>query len=135
MMEQTRKRSKKRDAILAALRSTKEHPSAEMLYSWLKADMPDLSLGTVYRNLSLFMADGEIMSIGVVNGQERYDATTAPHTHFICESCGRVLDLDMEDSLAGLYRQVERRTRGSVRTHYLTFSGLCSECKRSKTAQ
>ena len=90
---EARKFSKKRAAILEALRHTDEHPSAEMLYSRLKGEFPDLSLGTVYRNLAMFVADGDAVSVGSVGGQERYDAVTAPHAHFICSCCGRVLDV------------------------------------------
>lgn len=53
-MEPTRKRSKKRDAILSCLCSTDTHPSAEWIYHRLKPQIPDLSLATVYRNLALF---------------------------------------------------------------------------------
>ena len=55
---EARKFSRKRAAILEALRGTHEHPSAEMLYARLKSEFPDLSLGTVYRNLAMFVADG-----------------------------------------------------------------------------
>jgi Fur family peroxide stress response transcriptional regulator len=65
--------SKKRDAIYELLASTTCHPSAEWIYRNLKAEYPDLSLGTVYRNLSRFKEDGSIISVGVVDGQERYD--------------------------------------------------------------
>ena len=90
---EARKYSKKREAILEALRNTTEHPSAEMLYARLKPEFPDLSLGTVYRNLAMFIRDGDAVSVGTVAGQERYDADTHPHAHFICSECGRVLDV------------------------------------------
>ena len=73
---EARKYSKKRQAILDALRNTTEHPSAEMLYARLKPEYPDLSLGTVYRNLAMFIRDGAVISVGTVSGQERYDAIT-----------------------------------------------------------
>ena len=73
-MEKTTKQFRKRNAILAYLRQTEDHPSAEMVYNQLKPEIPDLSLGTVYRNLSMFKTNGEIISIGTVNGVERFDA-------------------------------------------------------------
>jgi Fur family peroxide stress response transcriptional regulator len=88
-----RKRSKKREAILEALRSTGSHPGAQWIYERLKPLIPDLSLGTVYRNLSLFREEGRVVSVGVVNGEERFDAITRPHPHWVCEGCGKVLDL------------------------------------------
>ncbi|MEG1632651.1 MAG: transcriptional repressor [Oscillospiraceae bacterium] len=132
-MEATRKYSKKREAILDAIRATKEHPSAEMLYSTLKPLYPDLSLGTVYRNLGVFLGDGEIVSVGSVNGQERYDANTSPHAHFVCLGCGRVIDVDSTEMLSVLYSAVSSATGGVVESHSLTFTGRCAEC-RDKTA-
>lgn len=92
-MEPTRKRSKKRDAILSCLCSTDTHPSAEWIYHRLKPQIPDLSLATVYRNLALFQREGRIISVGVVQNLERFDANVHPHAHFICTQCGCVLDL------------------------------------------
>ncbi len=124
---EARKFSKKRAAILEALRATDEHPSAEMLYARLKTEFPDLSLGTVYRNLAMFVADGDAVSVGTVNGQERYDADTGPHAHFICASCGRVLDV-CSPNLTGIDREVERETGGVVTSRSLSFSGTCARC-------
>ena len=72
-MDTIRKHSKKRDAILNCLRETDAHPSAEWVYSRLKPQIPDLSLGTVYRNLALFKETGEAISLGTVMGLERFD--------------------------------------------------------------
>ena len=124
---EARKFSKKRAAILEALRSTQEHPSAEMLYARLKCEFPDLSLGTVYRNLAMFVADGDAVSVGTVAGQERYDADTAPHAHFICACCGRVLDVELP-ALEDMDGAVERATGGRVAGHSLSFRGECAEC-------
>lgn len=88
------KHSRKRDAILACLQSTKSHPSAEWVYAQLKPTIPDLSLGTVYRNLAEFRRAGQIISVANVDGTERFDADVTPHTHFICRTCGAVIDLN-----------------------------------------
>ena len=77
-MERTAKHFRKRDAILSYLRSTDVHPSADMVYAHLKPEIPDLSLGTVYRNLSMFRQQGTIASVGTVNGVERFDGNTNP---------------------------------------------------------
>ena len=92
-METSKKNFRKRTAILSFLRQTKDHPSAEMVFNHLKQEIPDLSLGTVYRNLSMFKAQGEIISLGTVNGVERFDGNTAPHVHFVCTDCSAVIDL------------------------------------------
>ena len=89
------KHSKKRDAILQCVRSTKSHPTADWVYGQLRPEIPGLSLGTVYRNLAAFKREGVIASVGVVDGMERFDANTAPHAHFVCKHCSAVIDVDV----------------------------------------
>ena len=128
-METTKKNFRKRNAILSFLRQTDEHPSAEMVYNHLKQEIPDLSLRTVYRNLSMFKASGEIISLGTVNGVERFDGNTEPHVHFICNGCDAVADLPQIQVPEELNRQVNQATGGEAEVCHLTFTGLCKECK------
>lgn len=117
--------SKKREAIFNALQETKIHPTAEWLFQKLKPEYPDLSLGTIYRNLSFFQEQGMVKSVGVVKGQERYDADTTTHSHFICEKCGSVTDL-MDISLTkSIAQQVEKNYGFSVSRHELNIYGDC----------
>lgn len=120
--------SRKRQAILQALRSTKTHPTAEWIHKALKEDYPDLSLGTVYRNLSRFKEEGVISSMGVINGQERFDANTSSHSHFICNCCGAVLDIDQtfENPLAA--QQVQQQYGVLVQLQKIVFYGTCQTC-------
>ena len=131
-MEATKKNFRKRNAILSFLRQTKDHPSAEMVFNHLKQEIPDLSLGTVYRNLSMFKAQGEIISLGTVNGVERFDGNVEPHVHFICNGCDAVTDLPQIQVPEELNRQVNEATGGQVETCNLTFTGLCKECKKAQ---
>ena len=126
MERSTRKHSRKRDAILACLRGTAVHPSADWIYARLKPEIPDLSLGTVYRNLSLFREEGMAQSLGVVNGLERFDADTSPHMHFVCTRCGAVIDVDGAQLPADLPAMGE--TAGRVSACRVTFSGICHAC-------
>ena len=92
-MEVTSKTFRKRNAILSYLRASTQHPSAETIYKDLKHEIPDLSMGTVYRNLTLFKQQGLAASVATVNGVERFDGNTDPHVHFICNNCDAVIDL------------------------------------------
>ncbi len=121
----THKHSKKRDAILECVRSTATHPTAEWVYAQLKPQIPDLSLGTVYRNLSMFKQEGLIGTMGVVDGMERFERNTAPHCHFICHNCSAVIDVEGVDPPVHLGQQVNC---GSVQDCILTFTGLCRQC-------
>ncbi len=122
------KQFRKRNAILSYLRQTDVHPSAEMVYEHLRSGYPDLSLGTVYRNLGIFKAQGLVASLGTVNGVERFDGTVEPHVHFVCGTCGSVLDMPDLEVPEQLCKKVAQTTGGKVESCQLTFTGLCSEC-------
>ena len=128
-MERTAKHFRKRDAILTCLRQTTVHPSAEWVYNQLKPELPDLSLGTVYRNLSLFKEQGIIASLGTVGGVERFDGNTAPHVHFVCSGCDAVIDLPQMQIPDSLTTQAETAADGRVTGCQLTFAGYCKDCK------
>ena len=127
-MEPRSKHFKKREAILNCLRSTNTHPTAEWVYAQLKTEYPDISLGTVYRNLALFKEQGLVISVGTVNGVERFDADTEPHVHFICRECHKVDDLPGMIIPASLTADVDRYTGGRTETCSLSFTGTCREC-------
>ena len=86
------KYSRQREAILQFLMTRKDHPTADAVYANIRKEFPNISLGTVYRNLSLLTELGEIIKIPT-EGADRFDARVAPHNHFICKSCGRVMDI------------------------------------------
>lgn len=123
-----RKNSKKRQALLDALCQSHEHPTAEMLYNQLKPDFPELSLGTVYRNLGVLVEEGLVKSVGHVNGQERYDAITQPHPHFVCRSCHGVIDLVLPDTVSDMYEEIGQQFHCTPEGYSLTINGLCAKC-------
>ena len=125
-----KKRSRKREAVLDKIRSTTAHPSAVWVYEELRKDIPDLSLGTVYRNISVFKDEGLIISVGVVNGQERFDGNTSEHTHFICVDCGEVLDVDAELEET-VNSKVEAANGVDILYRQLTFYGRCGKCRNT----
>ena len=127
-MESRSKHFRKRDAILAYLRETDEHPSAEAVYAGLKTVMPDVSLGTVYRNLALFKEQGLIQSLGSVRGVERFDGNINPHVHFICTCCGAVKDLHEMHIPRELNSQAAVLSHAKIQACQLSFTGVCQEC-------
>ena len=134
-MEPKSKQYAKRSAILTCQRITHTHPSAEALHQLLQAEHPDISLATVYRNLALFKSQGIIQRLGTVGGIERFDATTAPHVHFICTSCDAVIDLPQMEVPQQLKGMVEQQCGGQVSECQLSFTGVCQNCcQNEKTA-
>jgi Fe2+/Zn2+ uptake regulation proteins len=129
-MDTQRKKSKKRDAIIALLKSTKSHPNAEWIYATLKPEFPALSLGTVYRNLTQFKEDGVITSVANVGGQERYDTDTNEHAHFICDCCGCVIDVEASIPLGKFALSALEETGAVITGVKLKFHGLCGECAK-----
>ena len=128
-MEATTKQFRKRNAILDQLRHSHAHPSAEELHAMLQNEHPDISLATVYRNLSLFKEQGMISSLGTVKGIERFDANTAPHVHYICTSCGDVVDLPQITVPEEMNSAAAHASGGRVDCCQLTFTGICGNCR------
>ena len=119
--------SRQRELIYEALRQTEQHPTAEMIYQWLKPANPSLSLGTVYRNLNLLADEGAIRRMAFP--VERYDAKTMPHPHFCCDQCGAVYDLHLPYD-AELDRQALLASGHDVTGQEGVFHGICTKCKQ-----
>ena len=121
------KYSRQRECIKQFLASRHDHPTAETVYLNVKQNFPNISLGTVYRNLSLLTELGEIQKISTGIGPDRFDGNPAPHYHFFCRKCGCVMDLDMEgidhiNILAG--SQFDGEIEGNITYFY----GKCANC-------
>ncbi len=129
-MEQTRKYSKKREAILDVIKSTDSHPTAEWIYNKVKPLYPDLSLGTVYRNLNLFEQNGDVRCITTFNGKDRYDADLDSHSHFICTECNSILDISSPLSVQELLSQIKENNNLSPSSYSLTIYGSCKDCEK-----
>lgn len=121
------KYSRQREAILAFLKSTRCHPSADTVYAAVSRDIPNLSLGTVYRNLSKLCADGAAQKFEV-DGCDRFDGDVRAHAHFVCTRCGAVSDI-FTDYGAWLKDDAERKTGGSVSACAVVFRGVCAACR------
>jgi Fur family peroxide stress response transcriptional regulator len=135
-----RKHSKKRDAILELIRSTTSHPGAQWVYDQLKAAIPGLSLATVYRNIKLFQREGSVVSVGVVDGEERFDGRVEPHPHFVCARCGRVMDYDAPElppEFSGIVENLKDTVHNQdgfvIDCRKTVFNGLCAECAEAKS--
>ena len=124
--------SKKRQAIIDCLMNTTTHPTADWIHRQLSPQYPDLSLGTVYRNLSQLKEAGVMQSIGVVNGHERFDYNTAPHTHMICNDCGSVSDVMGVELPESLINAAQAATGCSISGASLMLSGTCRCCRRDE---
>jgi Fur family peroxide stress response transcriptional regulator len=130
-METARRHSAQRDNLRAILHGRTDHPDAQKIYDELKAVMPRISLGTVYRNLMLLADEGELQVLDVGDGKVRFDPNAAPHAHFLCTKCHRVSDMP-----EGSYTlKVDRRAAakcGSISACSVSFTGICPDCQAKK---
>ena len=118
--------SSKREAIYKTIASTKSHPSAQWVYEQLKDEIPNLSLGTVYRNIALFKEQGKVITVANVNGEERIDADVTDHAHFVCECCNKVYDLNSSE-LSPL--EIGLKNNGfEITRRNVVFYGKCRNC-------
>lgn len=120
-----RRYSRQRELILNCVKNTREHPTPDMVYQTLMPVCPNLSRGTVYRNLNLLAEEGVIERLPFPI--ERFDGRTDPHPHFVCQSCGSVTDLEM-DSQKEWDDEVQRKTGHIVQRHATYFYGICACC-------
>ena len=126
------KHSRQRDAIAANLRHRKDHPTADMIYKDIRNVYPNISLGTVYRNLSLLVELGEAKKITTGTGAEHYDGDTRPHNHFICRSCGNVLDMKDFIDCSKIKLLAADQFDGQIEDCSILFYGVCGECLKKE---
>ena len=123
------KYSRQRESIKKYLASTTEHPTADMVYLHIKEEFPNISLGTVYRNLNLLSDIGEAIKITTPDGGDRFDGNVVPHNHFYCKGCRRVLDLKMDMTpLKELNASAQQTFDGLIESSSVLFFGKCQNC-------
>lgn len=116
--------SQQRDIILRVLRSSTAHPTAEQIYEAVRAILPNVSLGTVYRNIRQLSENGDILTLETEDTRIHYDGNTAPHRHFVCSRCHRILDLFCEFPIPAALQDQGFRVESEKCIYY----GLCPDC-------
>lgn len=129
--------TRQRQMILDELMKVRTHPTAYEVHEMVKRVLPQISLGTVYRNLEQLSACGRILKLSFGNGNRRYDGNAAAHPHFSCLECGRVEDLPAEQ---GIEQAVNAVLEGSLRDHQvlsvsMKVYGLCPDCRKQGNSQ
>lgn len=120
-------KSKQREAVLSVLRSTTSHPTAEWIYENTRLLMPNVSLGTVYRNLDNLLKVGEIIKVQGAFDKDRYDGNPKRHAHLVCDMCGAVLDIEIDCEIDNKVMSMDSECL--VKNYNLIYNGLCPSCK------
>ncbi|MEG2311046.1 MAG: transcriptional repressor [Clostridia bacterium] len=122
------KYSKQYELVLDFVKSVKTHPTAENIYINLRKYNPNISLGTVYRNLEKLVKNDEIKRLNLANTKDRFDSNTKNHYHAICTKCGEVVDIFI-DYLSNIDIEVQNSIECQVVSHDIIFNTICPKCK------
>ena len=123
----TLKYSRQRESIKEFLQTRTDHPTADVVYENMKLIYPNISLGTVYRNLSLLADLGEIKKLSSFAGADHFDGCTERHCHFMCTRCNRIMDLESE-GIHHIMDNAGENFGGKITDYSARFFGLCEDC-------
>ena len=123
----TLKHSSQRDSILEFLKTRKDHPTADVVYMNVRKSFPNISLGTVYRNLTLLSDIGQIAKIRVGDGVDHFVFFIFKQHHFVCKECGAVIDLTLPP-LSSVDEAASAHFDGQIEGHTIYFYGKCRTC-------
>lgn len=130
-MATTIKFSRQREAIKEYLFHTKEHPTADTIYMNMREQYPNISLGTVYRNLNFLLEQGEIIKVDCGDGCDHFDGNMSPHNHFICKECHKLIDLEIH-GMNQINTLANENFDGEIEGNVTYFYGICGECKQQR---
>ena len=125
--ENSRRNTPQRKLIRTILMGCSDHPTAETVYERARAVNPGIGFGTVYRNLSVLVDDGEILRLSIPGSADRFDGTVADHGHYFCHVCGSFGDIKTDSALTRLAPD-----GFAVDGLLLIATGRCAACRREK---
>lgn len=126
----TLKYSRQRESIKEFLATRYDHPTADVIYENIRMIYPNISLGTVYRNLALLSDLGMIQKITTGDGKDHFDGNVMPHNHFTCNKCHCVIDLQM-DSIDDIKEKAAQNFNGQIDGYVTIFKGICEDCLKN----
>ncbi|ERI05837.1 transcriptional repressor [Atopobium sp. oral taxon 810] len=119
--------SKQREAIRAFVIKSHDHPTAQDVYQGVQAEFPNISLGTVYRNLVQLAENGDICTVNVSDGSTHFDGHTTAHQHFTCVRCGKIFDVN-SPHVEEIQSLLAKNLPGQLSSFELTLRGICTSC-------
>ena len=119
------KYSKQRASIKDYLMHTTSHPTADTVYLHIKEEFPNISLGTVYRNLNLLCENGQLLKVPIPGASDRFDHTLPWHSHLYCTVCGSVTDAEVDEKQV---MKLVKNQKGHVQDCAVVLIGVCEAC-------
>lgn len=123
--------TKQQQLIYHLIQNSKNHPTADQIYWLAKQEIPNISVGTVYRNLSQMSESGIIRRLTVPGEADRFDRSTIPHGHAICMNCNRMVDVFIDD----LDKVIENAVGMEILSYELNVRYICSSCQSEANDQ
>ena len=134
MAEPKLRYSKQRETIYDVLKDDETHPNVDTIYMNVRKVIPDISLGTVYRNHNLLADQKRILRLDVGDGVVHFDARITPHYHMVCDECGAIRDLFLDEALISpLIDKVQDICDDQIRSAEILFHGTCRHCLKKKS--
>jgi Fur family peroxide stress response transcriptional regulator len=115
-----------RQCIFRVLHDNPQHPTAESVYAEVSAEMPTISLRTVYQTLNDLASMGELVQLDLGTGSARFDPNLDGHHHLVCDRCGRVLDVEVDTS--AMRMSLAERQGFTIDATQIVFRGTCADC-------
>ena len=128
--EKRRRNTPQRKIIHEELCALKTHPTAAELFEIVRRRLPRVSLGTVYRNLEVLHKDGRVLKLEMAGTEARFDGDTRPHHHVLCNECGIVRDIKLEQPIDPV-EKISDSCGFKIQGYKLKFFGLCPSCQES----
>lgn len=119
-----------RRAILDALSSRTDHPTADQIYEDIREKLKGVSRTTVYRVLETLVSIGVAKKISNPDSTSRFDADTRRHHHLSCMKCGMILDLH-DANLNNIAVPDALDEEFTILDYSITYTGLCARCRES----
>lgn len=117
--------SKQRDAVFDVLKASCDHPTADVIYERVKAKIPNISLGTVYRNLGQLQDEGLITVVESSDKKVHYEGNLEDHIHFLCKSCETITDVFCKTDVPPVFNDMGYQVENQKTVYY----GLCKSCR------
>ena len=126
--------SKQRETIFNILYADKSHPNVDIIYQNVQKEIPNISLGTVYRNLNAMADEGRILRLDVGDGVVHFDANVKPHLHMLCDDCKSIIDLDVEyETIEPYIEEIQKLTSHKIDSADVLFKGQCIICQKKNS--
>ena len=126
------KYSRQRELILETVQRSDDHPTADTIYTRVRAQDPKVSLGTVYRNLNSLVEAGRVRRVSIPGKADRFDHTLPWHSHLYCTVCGGVTDAEVDGKQV---MELVKNQKGRVQDCAVVLLGVCEECCRRQDAE